>query len=847
MWAKQEAACTSFDPDNWKATPFTQLAAGDCSGSRSALVDPATWWKLHLHDMPTPLIVVDSATRLEQPTGGVVRLSYKGNFGERIGQYVTARLVADQLGFVLGVDGARKSHLDFAFQHAAPTAPAENAKLLQTLKKQEATGPTFGLHHLLLNKEPRLIHMSGLANREMWFFEMHAKTIKEQMLLPNVQGVDLAGPAASDVVVHLDGYPDCMKVQARSSVDDPFDGTALPVSFYEAALDSMRTADPWDNLWLVTRCGAHDAMGVHLMRKYGAKILVPPESYEEGSIKLLVHHLFFMMAAKRLILYPTAFSWWGGWLGNARELHYPLIDDWWGVEAMHRLYVNETRYIYHDLTVTTPNHGLNYLDIANHKWVKSSQDRFCMFEDCSKAFTEPGAEKQLKPLIWPSVTEAPAKTRTATALSAWRYNHNKIRRQWQIPLVDQPALGEKCPPVAEHKRSPANLHRAADHSTSFAAEIAHVQNAHAQELMREIGLSGLPTRVAMETHDSPEGRTDAHRLAIIVPYRDRPTDLEVFVPHMHKFLSKSGIDFTIIVVNQTGNHRFNRGQLINIGYELTKWTHDYLVAHDVDMYPVNPEIPYFIPDPSTAISLVGRFHPDHWNYRYVDFVGGALTIRHVDFLRAGGFPNTYWGWGGEDDAFATSLKKQNPVIKLSHIEDIICVDTGLETWAHDKCSERDETPDKDKKLERKLDKEAKEMNMKKTRTSFSAGQFTASHIGVEQIGNFPFVHVDVELGCAAEFKHLCAPHTCGEGEFVELRIPPKTGTLHSPADLNVDSTGKHVHGVKCNRISTPYHVCTRCKTECAIGEVLVGVCATQSGPKCLSAVSPLVWPAGAMQ
>ena len=42
----------------------------------------------------------------------------------------------------------------------------------------------------------------------------------------------------------------------------------------------------------------------------------------------------------------------------------------------------------------------------------------------------------------------------------------------------------------------------------------------------------------------------AHRLAVIVPFRDRFDELTQFVPHMNLFLKKQNIDHEIFVINQ---------------------------------------------------------------------------------------------------------------------------------------------------------------------------------------------------------------------------------------------------------------------------------------------------------
>lgn len=34
---------------------------------------------------------------------------------------------------------------------------------------------------------------------------------------------------------------------------------------------------------------------------------------------------------------------------------------------------------------------------------------------------------------------------------------------------------------------------------------------------------------------------------------------------------------------------------------------------------------------------------------YASYFGGVSGLSKAQFLRINGFPNEYWGWGGEDD------------------------------------------------------------------------------------------------------------------------------------------------------------------------------------------------------
>jgi len=133
------------------------------------------------------------------------------------------------------------------------------------------------------------------------------------------------------------------------------------------------------------------------------------------------------------------------------------------------------------------------------------------------------------------------------------------------------------------------------------------------------------------------------KLIVIVPYRDREEHLEVFVPAMHEYLKN--IPHEIIVVEQSGNGLFNRGKLLNIGFDLCKDRDAYFCFHDVDLIPVDDSCDYRYPVAPTQ--LVGCLGPFRSHYR--EYCGGVMLFRREDFLRLNGYGNQYCGWGCEDD------------------------------------------------------------------------------------------------------------------------------------------------------------------------------------------------------
>ena len=56
-----------------------------------------------------------------------------------------------------------------------------------------------------------------------------------------------------------------------------------------------------------------------------------------------------------------------------------------------------------------------------------------------------------------------------------------------------------------------------------------------------------------------------HRVAIIIPYRDRLEHLQILLYHLHPILSRQLLEYRIYVVEQAGEETFNKGVLMNAG------------------------------------------------------------------------------------------------------------------------------------------------------------------------------------------------------------------------------------------------------------------------------------------
>jgi len=143
---------------------------------------------------------------------------------------------------------------------------------------------------------------------------------------------------------------------------------------------------------------------------------------------------------------------------------------------------------------------------------------------------------------------------------------------------------------------------------------------------------------------------------IVVPYRDQPEQNRADqLKKFSDFFDKLG--WPVLVVEQSDDgKKFNRGALLNIGYDLVDT--DYIIYHDVDLVPKKSLLPYYEVMPVSPIHLGKAIT----KYDSPTFLGAVVSVSKKDYKAINGFPNNFWGWGGEDDAFRIRL--QNEGIKV---------------------------------------------------------------------------------------------------------------------------------------------------------------------------------------
>jgi DNA-directed RNA polymerase subunit E'/Rpb7 len=164
----------------------------------------------------------------------------------------------------------------------------------------------------------------------------------------------------------------------------------------------------------------------------------------------------------------------------------------------------------------------------------------------------------------------------------------------------------------------------------------------------------------------PPMEEDNNKIAIIVPFREsdktnytRTTQLNTFKEKMNQLIGDNLDKFGIFVIEQTDDEKlFNRGALLNVGFlKASEKGYKHFIFHDVDLFPTQKVFDkYYLryPNDNETIHIGSgwaRYSQDK------NYFGGINSFNYITFLKMNGFPNYFWGWGGEDEALYYRFKQ----------------------------------------------------------------------------------------------------------------------------------------------------------------------------------------------
>ncbi|XP_033756242.1 beta-1,4-N-acetylgalactosaminyltransferase bre-4-like [Pecten maximus] len=139
-----------------------------------------------------------------------------------------------------------------------------------------------------------------------------------------------------------------------------------------------------------------------------------------------------------------------------------------------------------------------------------------------------------------------------------------------------------------------------------------------------------------------------HKVAIIIPYRNRKRHLRILLNNLHPFLQRQQLDYRIFVIELAPDVDFNRALCMNIGFlEAKRYDYQCFIFHDVDLIPENDNNVYSCPENPRHMSVA----IDKFGYElpYIGLFGGVTAMTMDQFEIVNGYSNKFFGWGGEDD------------------------------------------------------------------------------------------------------------------------------------------------------------------------------------------------------
>ena len=223
------------------------------------------------------------------------------------------------------------------------------------------------------------------------------------------------------------------------------------------------------------------------------------------------------------------------------------------------------------------------------------------------------------------------------------------------------------------KKHDAECQRIANAGAEFARKVlseAYVKGYFKQLLWSVSGMDQTKAK-ALKAPKAPKAQQNT--IAVITIFRDndegkREAQRRTFIDKMNQALEPYKYHIFIIEQSQDG-HPFNIGKLKNVGFNIVK---DYEKKHkgvkftnfiftDIDMLPDDELLPYYTNPINGILSLAirgTRYEQMDTKTRKV-FLGGVLGFDRESFEQINGYPNNFWGWGGEDDALIYRLAASN--------------------------------------------------------------------------------------------------------------------------------------------------------------------------------------------
>jgi hypothetical protein len=132
-------------------------------------------------------------------------------------------------------------------------------------------------------------------------------------------------------------------------------------------------------------------------------------------------------------------------------------------------------------------------------------------------------------------------------------------------------------------------------------------------------------------------------MLIVVPYRNREKDLKKFLEKTPEYFNKQNLSYDILICELDQKCSWNAGMPCNSLIDFIEdKEYEWLYVHHVDITPIEGE--WKFPNENEAYHNLGDY--------------GSCLMKMKTFLDVGGYSNSFWGWGAEDNDLYDKLRKK---------------------------------------------------------------------------------------------------------------------------------------------------------------------------------------------
>jgi len=147
---------------------------------------------------------------------------------------------------------------------------------------------------------------------------------------------------------------------------------------------------------------------------------------------------------------------------------------------------------------------------------------------------------------------------------------------------------------------------------------------------------------------------------ICIPYRDRKEQLDFFIENSVPVICKYLSNTLFLIIEQSRTQPFNRGALLNVGFDLYKNSTYYFFTHDIDINPTDKCVKELYTQDVDDKHVLGIYTSQ------CNTLGGIIKITNNTIHKINGFPNNMWGWGAEDKALQNRAEFYN-ITKITNL------------------------------------------------------------------------------------------------------------------------------------------------------------------------------------